>query len=312
MPEDESVQRTKEKLEQLISQFNASVQRDLRTKVLEIIPMWEQLLKLGCELIPKETASSARNRILHYFLSYPKTIISYKEIQVVSGISEWARRVRELCVEFGWSIVSGSTAKEMHAEGEFENLDHMPDIEEMKAADYILFKITQDREAAHRWHVAKDIRNSHGGSKSKILAFLRKNVGCIVTGDELRYVAKDASEWARRVRELRTEGGWPIATYWSGRPDLTVGEYILEDDRQAKVHDRKIDDKTRKFVLERDKLTCQSCSWSRKDWIPELPRHLEIHHILPHAYGGKSVPKNLITYCNSCHDDIHNKTLVIK
>ena len=307
MRDDDSVQQTRKKLQDLLGQFDASIERDLRDKVLEIIPMWDQLNKLGCELIPKETASSARDRILYYFISYPKTIISYKEIQIISGISEWARRIRELRIEFGWSIASGVVAKDMYSAGEFIEIGDLPDIEKMKVTDYIMFNTNQDRDAAHRWHVAKEIRNSKGGSKSKILAFFRKTVGNVITGDELRYVAKDASEWARRLRELRTEDGWPITTFWSGRPDLSIGEYVLEEDRQAQVHDRKIDDKTRKQVLDRDKRTCQNCSWSRKDWIPELPRHLEIHHILPHAYGGKSISENLITYCNACHDEIHRR-----
>ena len=83
MLDDDSVQKTKEKLQQLLDQFDGLARRDLRNKVIEIIPMWEQLKKLGCELIPKEIASSARNRVLHYFISYPKTIISYKEIQII-------------------------------------------------------------------------------------------------------------------------------------------------------------------------------------------------------------------------------------
>lgn len=299
------VKTTNARLQQLLIQFDDASSRDLRQKVLSIIPMWDQLKKLGIELIPKDIASSARDRILHYFLTYPKTIISYKELQIIAGISEWARRVRELRVEFGWSIVSGAAAKEMFLVGEFDEVHDLPGLEKMRVDDYIMFDAKQDREAAHRWHVAKEIRNSRGGSKSKILAFFQQNVGKVVTGDELRYVAKDASEWARRVRELRTEEGWPIATFWSGRPDLPIGAYILEENRQAEVHDRKIDDQTRKYVLERDHLTCQKCNWSRKNWIPELPRHLEIHHILPHAYGGESVPENLITYCNTCHDEIH-------
>jgi len=44
---------------------------------------------------------------------------------VVSAIQEYARRVRELRVQFGWSIITGITAKEMAAENEFplENVD---------------------------------------------------------------------------------------------------------------------------------------------------------------------------------------------
>ena len=307
MSSDHLAQKSKSKLIELLRNFDSSSDRDLRTKVLELIPMWEHLGEIGCSLIPKDIASSARERILHYFRRYPKTIISHKELQIIGGISEWARRVRELRVEHGWEIVSGIATGEMYLEGEFDSADDVPPINEMKPDDYIMFSTVQDKEAAYRWNIAKTIRNSSEGSKSKILAFLRKNVGSIISGEELRYVAKGASEWARRVRELRTEDGWRISTYWSGRPDLSVGEYILEQDRQLPVHDRKIDDHVRKKVLERDKFTCQDCHWQRKNWSPDLPRHLELHHILPHKAGGESFPKNLRTLCNKCHDEIHKK-----
>jgi hypothetical protein len=66
------------------------------------------------------------------------------------------------------------------------------------------------------------------------------------------YVANEKTEWARRVRELRTELGWPVVTKVTGRPDLSVGVYVLEQDRQSPVHDRKIPDPVRAAVLTRD------------------------------------------------------------
>jgi hypothetical protein len=62
------------------------------------------------------------------------------------------------------------------------------------------------------------------------------------------YVANEKTEWARRVRELRTELGWPVVTKVTGRPDLSVGVYMLEQDRQSQVHDRKIPDPVRKDI----------------------------------------------------------------
>jgi hypothetical protein len=47
---------------------------------------------------------------------YPFTILGGEELAVVSGISEWARRVRELRVQFGWPILSDITAKQMAEE----------------------------------------------------------------------------------------------------------------------------------------------------------------------------------------------------
>ncbi len=86
-----------------------------------------------------------------------------------------------------------------------------------------LMTTEQDREAALRWNEANVLRRSKLSTKDKILSYLRKNVGRPVTGEELRYLANDSKEWARRTRELRTEEGWPIATRNSGRPELEVG-----------------------------------------------------------------------------------------
>ncbi|WP_198145987.1 HNH endonuclease [Desulfonatronovibrio magnus] len=112
-------------------------------------------------------------------------------------------------------------------------------------------------------------------------------------------------EWARRVRELRTELGWPIVTKSTGRPDLAIGAYTLEADRQGYEHDRKIPDNIRREVLRRDGYKCSECSWSHEEWNPSDPRHLELHHIQYHAKGGKNTKENLQTFCTVCHDKIH-------
>ena len=59
------------------------------------------LRDLGSSLIPKHEAASARERVLAYFQRYPRTIIDGDELMVVSGIAEWARRVRKIRVQFG-------------------------------------------------------------------------------------------------------------------------------------------------------------------------------------------------------------------
>ncbi|MEZ4519652.1 MAG: HNH endonuclease, partial [Chloroflexota bacterium] len=222
------------------------------------------------------------------------------------GIDQWARRVRELRVEQGWSIVNGTTAKEMAEEDEFP----IPEIAlQMRPDDYILLSTQQDRDAAHRWNIAKQIRQEKGSVRSKILHYLRENVGRPVSGEELRYVAGDVTEWARRVRELRTEDGWPIVTKQSGRPDLPVGMYVLEQDRQSPAHDRHISDITRRLVLERDHYSCRRCGWTHEKYNRSDPRHLELHHIIHHEKGGENTADNLITLCTVCHDEWHSVEL---
>jgi len=209
-------------------------------------------------------------------------------------------------MERGWNILSGKAIREMIDAGDLES-STIPYVGAMGPDDYAMLSEKQDREAAHRWKLANDIRRSKGGAKAHILAYLRENVGRPVSGDELRYVTGNKKEWARRVRELRTEEGWPISTYWNGRPELRSGLYLLEEDRQMHAHDRTIPDDVRRQVLERDSFTCQAegCGWTREQWIQEDPRHLELHHVKQHVDGGANEADNLITLCNRCHDRAH-------
>jgi len=126
-------------------------------------------------------------------------------------------------------------------------------------------------------------------------------------GSELCYVARDAGEWCRRVRELRTEEGWPIVTKKTGRPDLPLGVYVLEMDRQSPRDDRRIPDTLRGEVLRRDGSKCVKCGWHPSDWNKADPRNLELHHKIPHKEGGKTEADNLATLCNVCHDVVHAK-----
>lgn len=296
----------RKKLQLLLENFEQELQSDsLRNKVLALVPCFNHLRNLGKSLIPPTVAGSARPRILHYFQKYPAVIISGDELLVVSGIQEYARRVRELKVQFGWSIVSGLTAIQMAEENEFP----LPkiDIATMGPSDYILLSVQQDRDAAHRWNLANEIRRENISVRDKLLKYLRKNVGQTVTGEELKYLAKDKSEWARRVRELRTEYGWPVVTRNTGRPDLEVGMYLLEADRQSPEHDRRIPDPVKRDVLRRDNYRCTACQWSHDEWNRSDPRHLELHHKKHHVKGGDNTAGNLMTVCTVCHDEIHRK-----
>ena len=170
----------------------------------------------------------------------------------------------------------------------------------------MLIEKEPDVTAAHRWHVANRIRNEPGvGSRDKLLKYLMEYVGQIVTSEEFAYVAK-ASEFGRRIRELRTEEGYAISTCLSGRPDLKMGEYILEsDERITEPHDRKIPFSVQKAVYERAANACQLCDWSHEKWSKDDPRILELHHIIQHSSGGQNSPENLVVLCSRCHDDIH-------
>jgi hypothetical protein len=100
----------------LLTNFAEQLHRDdLRAKVVALVPAFQKLRDLGSSLIPTSDANSARARILAYLLKYPHQIIDGDELGVISGIGEWARRVRELRVEFGWWIYSGYTFADIAA-----------------------------------------------------------------------------------------------------------------------------------------------------------------------------------------------------
>jgi hypothetical protein len=303
----------RQSLVELLTNFAAELRKpDLRPKVVALIPVFHKLRDLGSSLMPKTSGASALERIIAYFKSYPQTVIAGDEIMVVSGIGEWARRVRQLRVQFGWWIYSGVTFKQMAEDEERDaaSLRELLGVDpvRIKPDQYFLMRVEQDLEAAYRWNTLNQIRKSNASVTDKILEYFRKNVGKQISGEELKYLAKDKSEWARRSRELRTEQGWPIVTKSSGREDLPIGVYVLEKDRQTYEHDRAIPDAVRVAVLERDGFKCVECGWHRGMLSPDDPRKmLELHHRQHHKDKGANTVENLVTLCNVHHDVIHQK-----
>lgn len=264
-----------------------------REKVLRLVELSGVLKDLGINTNPEAAKVGARERIRLYLIEHAGCVISGAELAVVSGISEYGRRVRELRVQDGYKVLTG----------------HSNDPElgiAIGPSEYLVLEREPDHSAARRWHIANRIRRENtGGSKGRLLRYLRENVGQIVTSEELAYVAR-ASEFGRRVRELRTEEGYAVATRFTGRPDLAMGEYILEvADRVAEPHDRQIPFQVQKAVYERAQNSCELCGWTRQRWTREDPRILELHHLEEHVAGGHNIPENLVALCSRCHDEVH-------
>lgn len=311
---NEDPETLRQSLVDLLTNFAVELKKtDLRARVVALIPAFHKLRDLGSSLMPKTSGASALERIISYLKTYPRTVIAGDEIMVVSGIGEWARRVRQLRVQFGWWIYSGVTFKQMAEDEQKDaaNLKALLGVDPVKIRpdQYVLMRVEQDLEAAHRWNTLNQIRKNKLSVTDKILEYFRKNVGKQITGEELKYLAKDKSEWARRSRELRTEQGWPIVTKSSGREDLPIGVYVLEEDRQTYEHDRAIPDAVRVAVLERDGFKCVKCGWNRSMLSPDDPRKmLELHHKQHHKDKGANTVENLVTLCNVHHDEQHRKT----
>lgn len=253
---------------------------------------------------------SARARLRRYLRDNVGSPVSTGELEVVGAISEYARRIRELRVEEGFQIYNGETVKAMIEDGELtQSILGVPS-DTIGVTDYILMHSEPDSATAERWGIANQCRALPMGVGVRLLEYFRRNVGRVVTGEELAYVAKGRPNWPRRVRELRTEQGWEIRTRNTGRPDLPVGAYVLESDVQAPEHDRAIPDSTRLAALKRDGFVCRKCGWSRAYSSPDHPATLiELHHARWHVQGGTNELDNLVSLCNVCHDVVHRERI---
>jgi HNH endonuclease len=128
---------------------------------------------------------------------------------------------------------------------------------------------------------------------------------------ELSEASGGTSEWARRVRELRTEEGYQILTH-NDRSDLKPGQYLLLDAKPVPAFERSISKELRALVLDRNGFTCQMCGA-----VAGEPHHydegrktrLQIGHIIDKSMGGKDEPGNLRAICSVCNEGARNLTL---
>jgi len=145
------------------------------------------------------------------------------------------------------------------------------------------------------------------GSRARVLRFLLANVGRVVSSDEIRRAA-GSSEWARRLRELRDEFGYPVLSH-KDRGELKPGQYLLETDVRMPVLPRNISKETRAFVLERNGYSCQMCGLAASDPDPLHPGmkvRLTMGHIIDKSKGGTDTPGNLRAVCTNCNEGLQN------
>ncbi len=150
-----------------------------------------------------------------------------------------------------------------------------------------------------------------GGAKAKLRAHFLSNIGRIMDSEELRLVADNQSEWARRVRELRTEEGYPILTH-NDRSELKPGQYLLETPKPQPAFARTISKETRAFVLDRNGFTCQMCGAVAGETHPyDTTRKTRLHlgHVIDKSMGGTDDPSNLRAICSVCNEGASNATL---
>lgn len=156
-----------------------------------------------------------------------------------------------------------------------------------------------------------DDKKPRGGARGKLRAHFLAHVGRVMDSDELREVAGNQSEWARRVRELRTEEGYLILTH-NDRSDLKPGQYLLETAKPQPAFSRTMSKETRALVLDRNGFTCQMCGAVAGEVHPFDPTRktrLHIGHIIDKSMGGSDDPSNLRAICSVCNEGASNATL---
>lgn len=149
------------------------------------------------------------------------------------------------------------------------------------------------------------------GARAKLRTHFLANLGRIMETDELRAVAGNISEWARRVRELRTEEGFLILTH-NDRSDLKPGQYLLETAKPQPAFERGISKETRAFVLDRNGFTCQMCgavAGEQHPFDPTRKTRLHIGHVIDKSMGGSDQASNLRAICSVCNEGAANLTL---
>lgn len=149
------------------------------------------------------------------------------------------------------------------------------------------------------------------GARAKLRMHFLANLHKVMDAEALRDVAGGISEWARRIRELRTEEGYLILTH-NDRADLRPGQYLLETAKPQPAFAREISKETRAFVLDRNGYTCQMCgavAGEPHPYDPTRKTRLHIGHTVDKSMGGSDEPSNLRAICSVCNEGASNVTL---
>lgn len=267
--------------------------RELRRYVKESVSTYEARrrdirakLKLFFDL---SSTPSGMTACLLYLKLFVGEAVTTEELAIVSGIATYARRLRELRVEYGYDL------RVSHERG----------------WTYTLARLEPSEEVAERWRTLNTIRKQGGSGRDRILQALLTFECQPLDIEALAYVSKIRTT-RDRVRDLRLQEGWRIFGHHTGRPDLAVTEYVLESKERLPSHDRHIGDDVYESVLERDRYQCKKkgCGWSTDKRVQGSRRQfLEVHHRQTHARGGSNNAENLVTMCNLHHDHIHKSDL---
>ena len=111
MPCNPNINLLISEVEENLSRYRKTCQGlSWREKVLVLVELTLSVKSLGIHTNPEAARVGARERIRLYLTQHVGVVISASELEVVSGISEYGRRIRELRVEDGYKIVTGASS----------------------------------------------------------------------------------------------------------------------------------------------------------------------------------------------------------
>lgn len=153
-------------------------------------------------------------------------------------------------------------------------------------------------------HVIGGVMPKKESIKSILKALFIANKGKVLSSQELQSaIGPDRTEWARRVRELRRDEGWPIETN-NDVVELKPGQYRLSGDPPAEgtYQFHNISQAQRARILERNGYTCQACGAGVEDETADgRPIRLVIDHHEARTHGGATDDANLRVLCQECN-----------
>jgi hypothetical protein len=154
-------------------------------------------------------------------------------------------------------------------------------------------------------------RSRKPGSKQLILEYFLANIGKVLESRDIAKASGGATEWARRVRELRNEEGYQILSH-KDSARLKPNQYLMKTAKRLPAFKRDISKETKARVLERNGYTCQMCGLAAGDPDPfneNRTIRLTMGHIIDKSKGGDDSYQNLRAVCTNCNEGLQNTAL---
>lgn len=272
-------------VEKLASLVGAVARQERRTEVADAAAALRLAVVRVYGSIAVPRPGGAQRAILEHLKSNLGEWIPGEELAAVSGIGEWARRIRELRVEQGYDI-------------------------EEERRHYRLRQLEPDLGRRVRWETVTAVRESGGEPVDRVRALLEQLVGEVVTVEELGRAAR-SRDGARLARLLRAEEEMPIEMSGDA-DDLAPGEFRLVSTREAYLlppSQSLFSEELRARVFGRDRHTCSACRRDRRTASPspDHPFYLLVRHVTASADDLAELPIEqlanlalLETRCNTC------------